>query len=277
MPAPSYAQISGFGKASKQLEQAAFGEFMEHVYDGMTHEELVDVAASIAAKYSFYGCELGAQWYDLCSQAAGLDVDPAEYGDPDPDAMRQRAEAALENVEPTDAPKLNTFLQDLINDSIRMTGYDNLWRDYERGMCGGKWCRVPVGDTCAWCLMLASQGAWYLTEKSAIGADPGHYHSRCDCVAVYHADAESIAGYRNLERYKETYYNADNVRQAAESGRTPYHDELRERVEAAKVRHEQLEDEKEAEAAARGEEYRRKPWTVYNEDLLIIRYTSGVS
>lgn len=43
-----------------------------------------------------------------------------------------------------------------------------------------KWARVPTGaKTCAFCLMLASRGAVYDTDRSA--GRMHHYHADCDC------------------------------------------------------------------------------------------------
>lgn len=268
MASPSYEQILSFGRVSRQLLDAAVDELMEYVHDGMTAEELVDAATHVAAKYSYLGCELGAQWYDLCSELAGIGAEPAEYGDPDLDGIGARAEARLDGAEPTEAarPVFNAFLQDVINDSIRMTGNANLHRDYERGICGGKWTRVPVGDTCAWCLMLASQGAWYVSERSALnrgGIEGDHYHDGCDCKAVYHADAESIGGYSKLDGYKKMYYDAENRRLAAHDPSRDYEypEELAERIAAAKAQHEARSNE---------------PWTQYNETLIVMRYEHGL-
>ena len=109
--------------------------------------------------------------------------------------------------------------------------------------------------------MLASQGAWYLSEESAKG-DAGHYHDGCNCVAVYHTDAESIRGYSGqLAKYKSMYYEAENIREANDSGREPYPEELAKRIEAARIAHEIKFDNGETD----------KPWTQYNEDLIIMR------
>lgn len=267
MATPSYEQIQSFSRVSKELQQAAVNEFMEYVHEGMTVDELVDAATNVATKFQRLGCELGAQWYDLCSELAGLNVERAYVEDMDPDGIAERASAAAGRATP-DNPlaSFNAFLQDEINRSIRETGSANLWRDYERGMAPGRWARVPVGDTCAFCLMLASQGAWYLSEKSALGEEAGHYHRNCDCIAVYHADPESIAGYRSLERYKKMYYHADNMRRANDNGREKYPEELADRIAKARASHEEKLRSGDAD----------RPWTVYNEDMIVMRYEYGL-
>lgn len=268
MPAPNYEQIQSFGNVTAQLKEAAIDEFMEYVYDGMTIDEIIDAATNVAMKYSYLGCELGAQWYDLCSELAGLDVEPAELPEVDDTKLAGRARAVVESVgdESLVSDAFNYFLQNEIQKSIRMTGNANLWRDYERGKAGGRWARVPVGDTCAWCLMLASNGAWYLSEKSALGTSPDHYHDGCNCIAVYHSDAESIAGYSDLDRYKSMYYEAENMRMANASGKVPYSEELQSRIDKAREIHKAKYDDGETDIK----------WTKYNETLIVMREVYGL-
>ena len=265
MAAPNYEQIQSFDHVTKQLQDAAVDEFMSELAEGMSRDEVVELATIIADKYRLLGAELGAQWYDLCSELAGYDVEPAELQEQDVDSIAERAESATTRASET-GDYYKTFadwLSDEIMSSIRSTGDANLWRDYRRGMAGGKWCRVPVGETCAWCLMLASQGAWYLSEKTALGTEPDHYHKDCNCKAVYHADAESIEGYKDLQKYKSMYYKAENT---LDSGNMP--DELQDRINMARLAHEQ----KVADYKAGLIDKEPARWTRYNETLIIMRY-----
>lgn len=267
MAAPNFAQIQSFNQVDGQLQQAALDEFMDSVYQGMTYDELIELASQLAGKYAMFGCELGAQWYDLCTELAGIQAEPAYVNPPTYEELAERAMKAAEQYPELPVEHvLGEFLQNVIESSIRDTGTSNLQRDYERGLCAGKWSRVPVGETCAWCLMLASQGAWYVSEESALGREAGHYHSHCDCKAVYHSDPEQIYGYKDLFRYKEMYYDADNRRQAAHSGRDPYPDDLAERIARAKSEHQARYDAGLTD----------KRWTDYNEDLILMRDMFGL-
>lgn len=43
-----------------------------------------------------------------------------------------------------------------------------------------RYARVPVGaETCAWCLMTAGLGYWYMSEEAA-----SHTHAHCDCQII---------------------------------------------------------------------------------------------
>ena len=273
---PSYEQILSFGETRTQLVEYAIEEFNYWVHEGMTKQELMQIATTIGEKYSLLGSELGAQWYDLCTQLAEIEAEPAELSPVSTEDINARVTAAM-NAEPGLIESVfNSYLQNVVNDSIRRTGDANLQRDYERGLAGGKWCRVPVGDTCAWCLMLASNGAWYKSKETALGTSPDHYHSDCNCVAVYHADAESVKGYEKLAKYKEMYYTADDMRIANNKGREKYPEELEKRVTAARVKFEAEEQAKYEEAKANGAYYNKKSWPKAKEDLIIMRYQYGL-
>jgi len=269
MAAPNYEQIQSFDNVVNQLEQSALNEFAEYIYDGISREEVIQIAIEIAQKYSYYGAELGAQWYDLCSELAGFDLEPAELDLTSFDTLESRASTFAADAESPTLLKsaFDVFLQNEINNSIRKTGSSNLWRDYQRGLVPGKWSRVPVGNACAWCIMLASNGAWYKSKESAGALDPDHYHSDCRCKAVYHASPEDIKGYDNFSEYKHKYYEAENTRLANSRGIEPYPDELAARIQKAKEEHKAKFEAGEID----------KPWTVYNEDLILMRYKYGVS
>ena len=278
MATPNFEQIKSFSAVTSKLIQSATDDFMALYNPAMTIDEVVELAAQIAERYQELASELGAQWYDLCTRLANIEAEAAELREVDGESIRQRARAAVETA-PTNKTVdavFNYFLHNEIQNSIRATGSANLNRDYERGLVSGKWARVPVGDTCAWCLMLASQGAWYLSKESALGNNGGHYHDGCDCVAVYHADADNIPNYENLLRYKRMYYDAENARVANKNGKQKYDEELQERVDRAKAQHAEREAAKKQKAIERGEEYEENPWTRYNETLIVMRYQNGL-
>lgn len=64
--------------------------------------------------------------------------------------------------------------------------------------------RIPQGiETCDFCLMLASRGAVYITEESAMGSsadDVNHVHRNCDCIVV-----PCLVHYENRRLVQDTY------------------------------------------------------------------------
>ena len=273
MAAPTYKQVTEFGIVQRELLDAAENDFLRSINKNMTDEEIMEQAAKIAAKFRLLGQELGAQWYDLCAELAGIEAEPAEVQYVDYNETAKNAEIAYQRIPKGESVTkyFSDFISNQIISSIREVGDTALWRDYYRGIEGGRWARVPVGETCAWCLMLASQGAWYLTKESALGEYAGHYHKGCNCIAVYYANPESIAGYgATLGKYKDYYYSAEKERIANEKGIEPYSDYLQQRIDRAKAEHQKHNEE----LKAQGE--KPIPWTVYNEDLIIMRERYGL-
>lgn len=55
-----------------------------------------------------------------------------------------------------------------------------VWRNGQRDSRDVRYARVPVGaETCAWCVMTAGLGYWFMSEEAA-----SHTHAHCDCVIV---------------------------------------------------------------------------------------------
>ena len=80
-------------------------------------------------------------------------------------------------------------------------GRNTIMHNAQRDPAKPRFARIPVGETCAWCLMLASRGAVYRSAASAGAA--GQYHGGdCDCEPVASWD-----GGKDLPPiYDEGYY-----------------------------------------------------------------------
>lgn len=68
--------------------------------------------------------------------------------------------------------------------------------------------RIPQGaETCDFCLMLASRGAVYITQESAMGSSSdeiNHVHAHCDCIIVpclVHHEGRTLVQDTEIEGY----------------------------------------------------------------------------
>lgn len=178
-----------------------------------------------AERYGMSAKELGAQWYELCAERAGVKVDAAIVDEIDfTNLDRQfqgilRAYADGEETWDEAEMKVKDAFDYLIHDFTREPVLRNLDRDArsehrryrqtERAANRAGYARVPVGETCAWCLMLASLGYFYRSEETALGVDPDHYHAHCDCIAVPYSGPNDIDGYGDdYELYFDIYATA---------------------------------------------------------------------
>ena len=105
----------------------------------------------------------------------------------------------------------NNYSEDAIGSSIgrlvKRTGVDTTLHNALRD--GAEFAWVPQGDTCAFCLMLASNG-WQRASKDAIrGGHADHIHANCDCTYAIRFDGKSgVEGY-DPDKYREIYDDAE--------------------------------------------------------------------
>lgn len=73
-------------------------------------------------------------------------------------------------------------MQKIVDEASLQDGRNTIIRNAQRDPSRPRWARVPVGKTCAWCLMIASRGAVYRSADSAGAAKK--FHNHCDCQPV---------------------------------------------------------------------------------------------
>lgn len=79
-----------------------------------------------------------------------------------------------------DADKLARLVRDRVSYEINRAAKVSVWRNGQNDSREVRYARVPVGaETCAWCLMTAGLGYWFMTAESA-----SHTHGGCDCQIV---------------------------------------------------------------------------------------------
>lgn len=88
----------------------------------------------------------------------------------------------------------------------KQAGADTMLKNAKRDRA--EWAWVPSGDTCAFCITLASRG-WQHASKAAMkGGHAEHIHANCDCEYVIRFDGKSsVKGY-DPDKYLEMYYGA---------------------------------------------------------------------
>lgn len=207
---------------------------------------------AVAEEYGMQEKELGAQWYEYCAKAAGIKVEPAYVGEIDYGRLDSYFDRVLDDyvsgTEPWDSAerRVRDAFGDRMRDFERSTIIDNLDRDERnsrrryrqtaRAAARAGYARVPVGETCAWCYMLASLGYFYRSEETALGVEPDHYHAHCDCIAVPYSGPNAIDGYEDTyEQYFDMYARARD--DLANGNISP---ELEQRIRDAEKRHDEM-------------------------------------
>lgn len=158
-------------------------------------DALIAYAHALVTKYGEGSAELACQMYDALAAAARAGVPAAE-----PAQTAAYSEVAR-MVQATKAslPQIQQGVSRLVKRAGADTTLKNALRD------GAEFAWIPQGDTCAFCLTLASRG-WQKASQAAIkGGHAEHIHANCDCEYAIRFDGRStVAGY-DPDKYLRQY------------------------------------------------------------------------
>ena len=162
---------------------------------------VIDYAYALATKYGEAAGAAACEMYDAIAALQGANVAPAVMA---PTATYGEAAKAVNGTMKTGNPKI---VSDATGRLVKMVGVDTMQQNALRD--GAEWAWIPQGDTCAFCLTLASNG-WQPASKKAIkNGHAEHVHANCDCTYAVRFDSDlTVEGY-DPQIYKDMYYDAD--------------------------------------------------------------------
>ena len=184
-----------------RLNQKA-GQLMRQYID--THgtgdtDALITYAAALVTKYGEGSAELACQMYDALAEAANAGVPAAEPAEPADYSEVARMVNATKNQNPANLPNGVSRL-------VKRAGADTTLKNAVRD--GAEWAWVPHGDTCPFCITLASNGWQKASSKVLKGGHAEHIHANCDCEFAIRFDHNTtVAGY-DPEKYLKQYWDA---------------------------------------------------------------------
>lgn len=182
-------------------EMKAFLESHNWQTDNITKQACVDFGFALSTKYGEAAGAIACQMYDEIAKLSGVFVPEAEPA----------ATATYDEVAKSVIGTMKTNNVEVIAGSIsrlvKMAGVDTTMQNAIRD--GAQWAWVPVGDTCAFCITLASRG-WQKASRSALkGNHAEHIHANCDCTyAIRFNSSMDVAGY-DPQKYKDMYYSQE--------------------------------------------------------------------
>ena len=158
-------------------------------------DALIAYAHALVTKYGEGSAELACQMYDALAAAARAGVPAAEPAEP----ASYGEVARMVQATKASPPQMQRGVSRLVKRAGADTTLKNALRD------GAEFAWVPQGDTCAFCLTLASRG-WQKASQAAIkGGHAEHIHANCDCEYAIRFDGRStVAGY-DPEKYLRQY------------------------------------------------------------------------
>jgi hypothetical protein len=172
-----------------------------NTHDVTTEEglaRLIDYSYAVATKYGEGSAALSAQMYDAIAELSGQYVPPAVP-----------AETASYNDTARTVQGARLFSQDpqavasAVGRLVKQAGVDTTMQNALRD--GAEWAWIPQGDTCAFCLTLASRGWQKASRKALKNGHAEHIHNNCDCTyAIRFNDDTDVEGY-DPDKYYDWY------------------------------------------------------------------------
>ncbi len=162
-------------------------------------DDLIAYAYGLVTKYGEGSAELACQMYDALAEAANAGVPAAEPAVPADYGEVARMVNATKNQNPANLPNGVSRL-------VKRAGADTTLKNAVRD--GAEWAWVPHGDTCPFCITLASNGWQKASSKVLKGGHADHIHANCDCEFAIRFDHNTtLAGY-DPEKYLKQYRDA---------------------------------------------------------------------
>lgn len=190
--------------------------------------QMIDYCYRVSKKYGEAAAALAAQMYDQIAVLSGASV---------PSALAAPV-ADISEVAKAVVGTLKTGNEDTVADAVgrlvKMVGVDTTMQNALRD--GAEWAWIPHGDTCAFCIALASRG-WQPASRNAIkNGHAEHIHANCDCTYAVRFDMfTDVAGY-DPDEYRKMYDDADGVtsKQKINSMRRDIYEENKETINEQK-------------------------------------------
>lgn len=161
---------------------------------------LLDYAYALSQHYGQAIGALSCQMYEATAAAQGVIVPTAEVADLPDYGEVAKAVKGTKKQSPNNIPGTLARL-------VKQVGADTTLKNAERD--GAQFAWVPHGDTCAFCITLASRGWQNMSKKALRNGHAEHIHAHCDCEYAVRFDGKStVAGY-DPDKYLEEYYDAN--------------------------------------------------------------------
>ncbi|MBR1689391.1 MAG: hypothetical protein IJ713_01295 [Oscillibacter sp.] len=163
-------------------------------------DALIEYAWALATKYGEAAAAAACDMFDAVAEASGTAIPgalPAETA-----TFEETAKAVNGTLKQGAA-----LVPDTVGRLVKQAGADTTLQNAER--YGAEFAWVPMGDTCAFCRMLASNGWQRQSKKAMKGGHAEHIHANCDCQYALRFDGKGgVAGY-DPDKYRAEYDAAE--------------------------------------------------------------------
>lgn len=158
-------------------------------YANMEADDIIAYAMALVQKYGEGAAALSAVMYDAIAELSGVSVPPAEVAQTASigDVARSILGAAKFSQD-------DEYIGSVAGRLVKQAGVDTTLNNAIRDGAEVAW--IPHGDTCAFCIALASRG-WQRASKNLLkNGHAEHIHQNCDCTyAVRYDPYTQVEGY----------------------------------------------------------------------------------
>ena len=211
--------------------------------DRDTINALIEYANAICSKYSEASAALAAEMYDALAALSGVTVPPALPA-PVPE-MSEVAKAIVGTMKTGNEEIISAAIGRL----VKQTGVDTTMQNALRD--GAEWAWIPSGETCAFCITLASRGWQRASRKALKNGHAEHIHANCDCTYAVRFDPfTEVEGY-DPQKYLDMYEDADGrkPKDKINAMRREFYEQNKEEINAQKRDNYEKRQERESSAA----------------------------
>ena len=167
-------------------------------------QAIIEYAYGISGKYGEAAAELACEMYDAVGALSDVIIPTAV-----PAEVPTYAEIA-KAVNGTLKQSANIeMVASAVARQVKMVGVDTVMKNALRD--GAEWAWIPHGDTCAFCIALASRGWQQASKKALKNGHAEHIHANCDCTYAVRFDSRTeVEGY-DPKKYLKMYNATDGT------------------------------------------------------------------
>lgn len=196
---------------------------------GFNDPNIIDYAYGLVTKYGEGSASLSAMMYDAIAEMEGKILPSAEVAE----TPEYGEVAKAINGVKKHSQNPNSY-GNVVNRLVKRTGADTMLKNADRD--GAEFAWIPSGDTCAFCIALASRGWQHISKKFLKNGHAEHIHANCDCNYTVRFDGRSTVEGYDPDEYLEIYENAEGSTpdEKINSIRAKYRAENRDKINAQK-------------------------------------------
>lgn len=186
---------------------------------------LIDYAYAVVTKYSEASGALAATWCEQIADIEGRKFLSALVADtPDYSDVAKIVNGILKTSNNTER------ISSAVSSLVKRTAADTTLQNASH--FGAEYAWIPMGDTCAYCMELASYGWRKASKKMMEGHHAEHIHPNCDC--------QFAIRFNNNTRYKA--YDADKYKKMFEEAEGDSMDEKRNYIRRIQYQNPEVRD-----------------------------------